>query len=426
MLFEKWESLAPRKGNKLNWHVASLLLFFIASGFFAISLFTQNITPASAEKTITELNFEIDDKRDDIKILEKEIEAYREQINSKRDEVETAQDQLAIIDNQIASKQLEIEATELKIESTNAEIQKLNLEINLTLQSIKEQKTKLSEYIRIIYQSDQVSYLEVLLLNDSFTEFFDYIQQTESIHGGLNEALDNLIETQKELEAQLAKLEQQKEQENQLKNALLEQKAELEEKQNAQSEIVYQVQLSQKQYQNYLYQLQIEQQQINAEINGLEKKLREELQRLEEEDRISQLGSSALSWPIPQKGITAYFHDPDYPFRYLFEHPAVDLRASQGTPIKAPANGYVGKVKFPGDTSYSYIMLIHADGISTVYGHISGATVSEDEFVTRGQVIGYTGGAPGSIGAGNLSTGAHLHLEVRLDGIPVDPLQYLP
>jgi len=102
----------------------------------------------------------------------------------------------------------------------------------------------------------------------------------------------------------------------------------------------------------------------------------------------------------------------------------MDIPVSVGTPVRAPAEGYVARVRDAKGPGYSYILLIHGDNVSTVFGHLSGFAVNEGDIVTRGSVIGYSGGAPGMNGAG-LSSGPHLHFEVRENNRAVNPRRYL-
>jgi murein DD-endopeptidase MepM/ murein hydrolase activator NlpD len=166
-------------------------------------------------------------------------------------------------------------------------------------------------------------------------------------------------------------------------------------------------------------------QQVEGEISSIEKQVRARLQR---EDKLGNTGDdpTLLSWPVPSRYVTARFRDPDYPYRHIFEHNAIDIRASQGTALKAAASGYVARARrCTSWRCYSYTMLVHADGLSTVYGHMSKIYVSEGQFVTRGDVIGLSGGQPRTTGAGPFVTGPHLHFEVRRNGIPVNPISYL-
>jgi murein DD-endopeptidase MepM/ murein hydrolase activator NlpD len=138
-----------------------------------------------------------------------------------------------------------------------------------------------------------------------------------------------------------------------------------------------------------------------------------------------------FAWPIENQGITTYFHDPNYYFRNRFPHPGLDMRTlkegrpSSGLEIHAPEDGIVGRAYAKG-RDYSYLVLLHGQGFSTVYGHLSKILVQEGDYVKKGEVVALSGGAPGTLGAGFVTTGPHLHFELRLNDIAVNPLLYLP
>jgi murein DD-endopeptidase MepM/ murein hydrolase activator NlpD len=98
-------------------------------------------------------------------------------------------------------------------------------------------------------------------------------------------------------------------------------------------------------------------------------------------------------------------------------HTGIDFGASEGTPIKAAADGVVVSAGVQGGYGNTTI-IDHGNSLATLYAHQSRMIVSSGQSVKRGQVIGYVGST------GN-STGPHLHFEVRVNGTPVDPMKYL-
>jgi murein DD-endopeptidase MepM/ murein hydrolase activator NlpD len=133
-----------------------------------------------------------------------------------------------------------------------------------------------------------------------------------------------------------------------------------------------------------------------------------------------------MRWPVASHMVTATFHDPNYIFRAIFQHDAIDIAIPQGMPVYAAKDGVVAVTKIDKNSiDYAYVLLTHKHNLSTVYGEVSKVLVKEGETVKRGQLIAYGGGLPGTVGAGAYTTGPHLHFSVRLNGIPVDPLLYL-
>jgi len=130
-----------------------------------------------------------------------------------------------------------------------------------------------------------------------------------------------------------------------------------------------------------------------------------------------------LVWPV--SGEVAYgFMDPSYPYIEISEHYGIDIDVSQGTAVKAATGGTID-IAYDGGDSYSYIVIEHDNNLRTVYGHISEIQVEAGDEIAQGDIIGLSGGTPGTPGAGQYSSGAHLHFEVHLDGTPVDPELYL-
>ena len=98
-------------------------------------------------------------------------------------------------------------------------------------------------------------------------------------------------------------------------------------------------------------------------------------------------------------------------------HAGIDIAAAYGSPVRAAADGDVSKAGF--GTGYGReITINHGHDVSTVYGHLSAMTVVAGDHVTSGQVIGY-------VGQSGRSTGPHLHYEVRVHMVPVNPHKYL-
>jgi murein DD-endopeptidase MepM/ murein hydrolase activator NlpD len=98
-------------------------------------------------------------------------------------------------------------------------------------------------------------------------------------------------------------------------------------------------------------------------------------------------------------------------------HEGIDIAAGAGTPIRAAAAGTVIYAGWLG--GYGNLVAIdHGGGVATAYGHQSGIAVGTGAPVAQGQVIGY-------VGSTGHSTGPHLHFEVRVNGVPQDPLGYL-
>jgi len=139
-------------------------------------------------------------------------------------------------------------------------------------------------------------------------------------------------------------------------------------------------------------------------------------------DYYDESGKSAKKFlvrkPVADGNITSGFGGRNHPLLgYDKMHTGVDWASSTGTPVFAAGTGVIDKIGWEGGYG-KYIRIRHANGYETAYGHLSAFARSMEagKKVRQGQVIGY-------VGSTGLSTGAHLHYEILINGRFVDPIR---
>ena len=173
------------------------------------------------------------------------------------------------------------------------------------------------------------------------------------------------------------------------------------------------------------------QQQQDAIIAAAMQSVWAQLQLWLQSNSVGQIPTSAghstkyrFIWPEPNSqisqpfGPSTYWFEPPYG-SYPHFHTGIDMVAPFGSPVFAADDGVVALVGATSTGYGNYVVIAHAGGFDTLYGHLSTALVSVGQVVTQGTPVGLEGST------GN-STGPHLHFELRVNQRPVDPAPYLP
>jgi murein DD-endopeptidase MepM/ murein hydrolase activator NlpD len=131
----------------------------------------------------------------------------------------------------------------------------------------------------------------------------------------------------------------------------------------------------------------------------------------------TQVADAPSLWPV-EGTVTSSFGEREDPFNGEGAfHAGLDISAPTGTVVRATADGLVDSAAQVNGYGRE-VILDHGHGVRTVYGHLSGMLVMAGQQVVRGQIIGF-------VGQTGRSTGPHLHYEVRINNVPVNPHKYL-
>jgi murein DD-endopeptidase MepM/ murein hydrolase activator NlpD len=375
-----------------RWQAIVSLALCLVLGFFGI-------VPAQAG--------ELEDKQRELKQVEQERRATQQQLNQTKKELESLTAQLNALDRQLEQAQNDLAYLNNRLQTTEKNIGETTAALEKAEQELTEQTNLLGERLRAMQENGTVTYLEVLLSSQDFAELLERFDLMKEIVAQDVRLMEKIKAKRAEIEAKKADLEKKRQELLRLQAVTRERKAAIEASSKEKEQILAKTQNEKAAYERALEELEQTSRELEYAIRRLQSGGKSTVSR----------GKGAMAWPTNGR-ISSYFGyrtHPIYKTRKL--HTGLDIAAPQGQTVVAAADGTVIMADWYGGYGKT-VVIDHGGGISTLYGHNSALLVSVGDKVMRGQAIA-------KVGSTGLSTGPHVHFEVRVNGTPENPMNWL-
>jgi murein DD-endopeptidase MepM/ murein hydrolase activator NlpD len=351
---------------------------------------------------------------DEIEEHQRQLQDIQNQMQHHQQKAAEAQRQVSGFSEQLRLIQVELDAAAADynaIQSRRAYIEQqiaLNADILAKAEKSLAERTKiLNKRIRDIYENGQVSYLDVLL---GATDFRDFTTRADLLKRVLAQdaALIDKVRAERALVAQKkAELERDRAAVLELEKAAAAKKA-IVEGRRTERQTVLDSAISRRDVNERAYQ----------ELLDTSRRIEQLIRSIKSGDRDATGATGNMVWPISGP-ITSPFGWRTHPiFGTQRYHSGIDIGADYGDPIRAADGGIVISAEWLGGYGYA-VIIDHGGGLSSLYGHNNELLVGVGQRVYKGQTIARAGST-------GYSTGPHCHFEVRLNGSPVNPRDYLP
>lgn len=398
--------------NKTKIYLSLACICLIIVGLFSLG------TVVRAD-LVSEIKNKIDTKSNEIKKLQDEIKAYEASLDKTSAQAASLNKELNSL--LLAKKKLEtdLKLTQKNLEVTSSVINGIQSKIQDTEKEIDYKKLTISNSLRNIRFVEDISPIENLLASRSLVEMSDYIEQAERINTSISEQIRNLQDLESNLSDQKTTQEQKKGELKKLQTNLSGQQKAVSDTAKEKDKLLTVTKNQESNYKKILEEKIKLRAQFESELYDYESQLKIAI----DPSKLPSVKRGVLSWPLEKVRITQLFGKTSSSGRLYSSgtHNGIDLGASDGTKVMAALSG---KVQATGNTDlktncYSYgkwVLIKHANGLSTLYGHLSSISVDPGDSIDTGDIIGYSGHT-------GYVTGPHLHFTVlATEGVRVMPI----
>lgn len=399
-----------KKGGLIQ---AGFFVFLItAILIFALFSVTKSIQAENHNLDVESLRKDLDERGREISKLQEEIKKYEEQLTKINREARTLE--TAVQEHELSAKKFaaDIHLTERKMEAANLEIKRVGLEIAEGQNKIEKNQKAIAEIIVKLHEKGSYSLVESLLSHNNLFDFWAEIDSYEKLSSAMTIKISELETVRRTLEKSKEVQEGTKVELASLNQELSNRKRIAEASAQEQESLLRETRNIEANYKALLEERKNMRMQFEADLLEIESQIR----RAIDPTSVPEPRSGVLAWPLDNIRITQGFGYTDWARqnRQAYGgsgwHNGIDLAAPVGTPVRSAADGKI--VDF-GDTDLTcpnaswgkWMLVEHANGLSTLYAHLSVIGAKKGQNVSRGEIIGYTGNT-------GFSTGPHLHFTV--------------
>ena len=340
--------------------------------------------------------------------LTQAIDESNNRLQAVQDELSTNMQELQDLDNQIAQSQNELNNINTDINDLMKQITENEEKLNKTQAEFDKIQDLLDARIIKMYETPKFEFLQVILASKNATEFLSTYYAMKELAEYDKELLDTVRKQKKEIET--------------TKKILAEKKRQVVASKQTQQKKAQVLANTKTMRQYYISKLSTEEQELQAKID----EYNNQVSTIEAEIKLMALNSvsadyigGALTWPIPgYNTITSEFGMRVHPITGAYKlHTGTDIGAPMGADFVAMGKGVVTKASMT--PAYGNMVIIdHGGGVQTLYAHGSEILVQVGQEVEAGTPVL-------KVGSTGYSTGPHAHFEIRINGQPVNPMDYL-
>lgn len=384
------------------------------------------------------------EKKRQQKIKEKEqvsqdVKSKKDNVTKTQGKVSSVQKEIDVLDSQIVGVEGEISTLESEIAVLNDRIETTQRELEESEANLKEKEELFGQRVKAMYMDGRVSYVEVLLNSKDMEALIKNNQTITTIAESDKKLVDYITTQVNTIKEAKKQLEEDKRNVEINKSKLVSQKNSLVAVNNKKSAYMQSleadVELYRKEYEkaeSYWSNIDSEIVRLQGEIrNAKNKEAQAERERLERErnERAKNVSATnnirprvnsnaSMAWPLPgYNRISSQYGNRSHPILKQNKfHAGIDIPAPNGTPVRAAKAGTVIMSRSMSGLG-NVVMIDHGD-VVTVYGHNSVLKARVGQRVNQGDVISL-------VGSTGMSTGNHLHFEVRVNGATRNPLSYV-